>query len=341
MKFSEMLKKYWFVGLVSVLLLVFVGAYAAGAIKNKETTVSALTKDGKDVIYSLNGEDYLFADDLYEELYEDYGGELGFISLFHELVNEYVPTTDELTSMAANSAAGLLQQYGEEQLGQQLVQLGYRGIEDLNDYCLFGIKYQNLQTELYVNQADKNTQPVIDKENPRYVSHILIKIEDIETIQNEDGTTTYKLNPTEEETKKLEDCQAALAKDDKAFGEIAQEYSDDPGSATQGGYLGLVFNSYNTYAQSPYVEEFLKGALEADKELGTPLVVESRYGYHIIKAETPSIDELLSDQTFYTVIQSNNPTLLLDTVATKFDELGFEILDENVQKAFDDNKGAN
>lgn len=338
MKFSEMLKKYWFVGLVCILLLVFVGAYAASSIKNKETTVNSLSKDGKDVIYSLNGDTYFYADDLYEELYKDYGGELGFITLFHELVNEYEPTTDELNTMAANYATSMLEQYGEESLGQQLVQSGYRGIEDVNDYCLFALKYQNIVNELYVNQADKNTQPVIDEENPRYISHILILVSDIETITDEEGNTTYKLNPTEEETKKLEECQAEIAKDDKAFGEIAQEYSEDPGSAENGGYLGLVYKSYNDYADNPYVEEFLTGSLQADKELGEPLVVESRYGYHIIKAETPSIDELMSDSTFYNIILSYNPNLIFDTVNQKYEELGFEIFDENVQYVFDLNK---
>ena len=65
---KDIIKKYWFVGLVAVLLIVFVAVYAVDLNKNKEVKVDTLTKDGMSVIYSIDDNDYYFADDLYNDL---------------------------------------------------------------------------------------------------------------------------------------------------------------------------------------------------------------------------------------------------------------------------------
>ena len=60
MDYKELLKKYWFVGVVAIVLLVFVGVYAADAYKNRELTVTAKDVDGKSAVYSVDGEYVLF-----------------------------------------------------------------------------------------------------------------------------------------------------------------------------------------------------------------------------------------------------------------------------------------
>ena len=55
---KDIIKKYWFVGLVAVLLIVFVAVYAVDLNKNKEVKVDTLTKDGMSVIYSIDDNDY-------------------------------------------------------------------------------------------------------------------------------------------------------------------------------------------------------------------------------------------------------------------------------------------
>ncbi len=37
---KELLKKYWFIGVIAIALLVFVGIYAADAYKNREIVVN-------------------------------------------------------------------------------------------------------------------------------------------------------------------------------------------------------------------------------------------------------------------------------------------------------------
>ena len=66
---KELLKKYWFIGVVAIALLVFVGIYAADAYKNRDIVVNNKQIDGKYVAYELDGQP-VYADDLYESLYE-------------------------------------------------------------------------------------------------------------------------------------------------------------------------------------------------------------------------------------------------------------------------------
>jgi len=61
---KELLKKYWFICLIAVALLVFIGIYAADSYKNKEITVSNRQIDGKYVVYTVDGEP-VYADDFY------------------------------------------------------------------------------------------------------------------------------------------------------------------------------------------------------------------------------------------------------------------------------------
>ena len=323
MEFKSLLKKYWFVGLVAILLVVFVGAYASDAIANRKTEVNTLTVDGKDVIYSINGENY-YADDLYEDLYKGYGASLGFISFYHKLLNAAVETTDNLANYATNWSAYIMQQNNADTIDQTLKQAGYTGIDDLSQYCLDTLKREQLLRDEYYSDIDTYVQPLIESENPRYISHILIKVNSVEEVTDEEGNITHKCNPTAEEKAKLEECIADLAKDDRAFGDVAQQYSED-GSAANGGSLGLVYNSN----ASQYVKEFSEASMALkDGEISEP--IETQYGYHIIKAIAPSIDELLTDVDFFELINNSNINLDVRLLMDKAEELGFEIKDQSI-----------
>ena len=65
---KDIIKKYWFVALVGILLVVFIIFYCVDLNKNKEVKVDTLVKDGQTVIYSIDNDTYYFADDLYEDL---------------------------------------------------------------------------------------------------------------------------------------------------------------------------------------------------------------------------------------------------------------------------------
>lgn len=74
---------------------------------------------------------------------------------------------------------------------------------------------------------------------------------------------------------KAEEVYAEVLKTDRQFSELAQEYSDDPGSAAQGGMLGF-------FGTGEMVPEFEAAAFALQiGEVSQP--VKTQYGYHIIK----------------------------------------------------------
>lgn len=330
MNYKELIKKYWFVALVAILFVVFLVVYSKETIKTMEVKVSGLSHDGKDVVYKIGDDNYFYADDLYNELYNLTGNSAAFNSLFQVLLNKEIETTDEMKTQAANQVAGILSTYDEETIVNAMAQAGYSGIDALENYCLDSLKYTAFMKKLYTDNYDEYVAPVMETEAPRNVSHILIKVADIETITNDDGTETYKLNPTQEETDKLNAVLEKLKDTTVTFADIATEYSEDS-SATSGGALGFV-----TKSTSQYVEEFANVAFALnDKEVSE--VVESRYGYHIITVTIPTFEELLENNDFLQVLAQYNINVDAKTLVSKIDEFGIEIVDENLQKFIDEN----
>lgn len=112
----------------------------------------------------------------------------------------------------------------------------------------------------------------------RNAAHILVAVA-------KDATSAQK----EQARKKAEDILSkAKAAPDK-FAALAKEFSQDPGSATQGGELGVV-------AVGSFVKPFEKAVFDA-KESGVVGPVETEFGYHLIKvtihpARQPAFDEV-------------------------------------------------
>lgn len=122
--------------------------------------------------------------------------------------------------------------------------------------------------------------------NPEQVraSHILIAANPYQ-IGEELKEKAKKDIPTEELTKKVEAVVAekkALAEklakelqaDSSKFAQYAKKYSEDPGSAKQGGDLGF-------FAKEQMVPEFSKAAFSAKPNTVSD-VVKTQFGYHII-----------------------------------------------------------
>ncbi|KKR07354.1 MAG: Foldase protein PrsA [Parcubacteria group bacterium GW2011_GWC2_39_14] len=77
--------------------------------------------------------------------------------------------------------------------------------------------------------------------------------------------------------KKANDVLKEVQKGEKTFAELAQVYSEDPGSATQGGDLGW-------FARGAMVKEFEDATFALEKGAVSGLV-RTEFGYHIIKLE--------------------------------------------------------
>jgi parvulin-like peptidyl-prolyl isomerase len=78
------------------------------------------------------------------------------------------------------------------------------------------------------------------------------------------------------------DIIAQLNKD-ASFSKLAQEYSIDPGSATNDGYIGLITN------ETPVVPEFKAAALKLREGQYTRAPVQSEFGYHVILRNADTI----------------------------------------------------
>jgi foldase protein PrsA len=142
------------------------------------------------------------------------------------------------------------------------------------------------------------------------VRHVLINFTDPKTNKQR----------SKEETLKLAKEVKAKLKNGADFAEIAKKYSEDPGSASEGGL-------YKDTPVGQWVDAFKEAAkTQPINEIGDP--VETEYGYHIIKVESrtmadyakltaPQKDSLMNSIVSGNV--SNFMTKDLDTLITKID----------------------
>ena len=103
------------------------------------------------------------------------------------------------------------------------------------------------------------------------VSHILIAYKDAMRA----AETTVR---TKEEAKSLADEIKTRLDNQEDFAALAKEFSDDPSNKNSGGLLTIPAGS------GTYVEQFENAALKLEKEGQISEVIESPFGYHIIKA---------------------------------------------------------
>ena len=106
--------------------------------------------------------------------------------------------------------------------------------------------------------------PYRDEGETRSVRHILISSESYE--KDEDAK------------KKAEEVLDEYLKGNKTaekFGELAEKYTEDPGSKTTGGL-------YENFGKGEMVEEFEKWSFDSKRKEGDTEIVKTSYGYHIM-----------------------------------------------------------
>jgi len=319
MDFKAIMKKYWFVCVVGIALVAFIGIYAKDAYDNRELTVASKQVDGQYAVYSIDG-DYIFADEFFDSLYEQNGLSVAFVQFQREILNGAYETTDEINDLASQYASYVYQYYGAEQVGSDLKQMGYvNGISDLTQYYVDAQK-QNLLLTDYIDANWNTLYPAYETEEaPVMVKQILIKVADVSSTADEDGNNVFTANPTDEEKAKLDTVLAKL-KAGKTFEEVQEAYNED-GSNT----LFTVSNSNG----SNYVSIFTNTA-KALAVNETSEVVTSTYGYHILKRYEASKENLLASTDFMEDFETYYSNLSVKAVMAKAEELGYEIVDEEL-----------
>lgn len=168
-------------------------------------------------------------------------------------------------------------------------------LEDLkiSDTCIKSQVEKTLTIQKYTENFDKNLK-ISDEEMKKYyeehkvdyykdevkASHILISTVD-------DNGKELSETKKKEAKKKAEEV-LKKAKSGEEFSELAKEYSDDSGSAANGGDLG-----YFTKGQMVQPFEEAAFSLKSGEISG---LVESEYGYHIIKVYDKIDKQLTFDE---------------------------------------------
>ena len=322
---KELIKKYWFLGVIAIALIGFVIFYSVDAYKNRDIVVDTKVVDGKYVVYTLDDED-VYADDFYDTLYDSYGINIAFLSYERAVLNKAIKTTEDMRTSASNYAANVLSRYSQSEIESSLKASGYtKGVDDLQEYYI-NLQKRDIAIKDYINaNSDKYLTDSIGT-NGRLIYHILVKTDTEEILDEEGNVTGYNALPTEEQTTKLNEILDALADENNEFEYVAYMYSEDS-SSQYGGYIGMI----NEENKEMYDMVFANTALSM-KDGEVSEVITSQFGYHILYDAGSTADALLEDYYFLQNLESQYPELIISSILDKGTGLGFEIVDEDVKE---------
>lgn len=306
---KDMFKKY---GVLILICVFFIGIIIYFGYDQTKNVVQGKKANGEDVMFTINNED-VTTNEFYDILYKDLGIQTAYTQFEKAVVDATIESTDEMKKNADDYAANIVSnfqsQYGakyEEELVKILKTLGYSEASDLNTYMLEGLK-KNALIEKYVEEnKDTVYTPYAEAKKPRVVSHILVKMAD-------------PANPTDEEKAKMDAVNAALA-EGKSFADVATEYSDDTGSAVNGGSLGFMD------ADTQFVPTFLEAALALENGQRSEWI-QSDYGYHLIENNATDFETFTTYPEFYTQLTTFAPDIQPKAVWEAAQNLGIDFKD--------------
>ncbi len=251
-------------------------------------TKVAELENGEDIVVSIDGLD-ITANDLYDEL-KSTGGVSVLVSMIDEYIaNNEIETNDDITAYADSVLEQTKSQY--ESSGQDfsaaLIANGFKNEDEYKEVIIVDYKKQ-LIVEQYLSDelTEDELKDYYDNEifGSMTAKHILI-MPDVSDDASEEEVEAANKKAKEE----AEDLIKQL--DDGAdFSELAEKYSDDTGTAADGGL-------FSDFTKDQVVEEFWNGTinLKDDEYSSTP--VQSDYGYHVIlrvsQEDKPSYEDSL------------------------------------------------
>lgn len=289
--------------------------------------------DGKAKVVSFKEDEGISAEALYEKLKEAYGID-NLVNMIDEylLEKEYDETDEEneYIKQVVNSIKEVAEKYSikfedyikdyygvaNEKALKEYIRLNYRRNLYLTDYA------KTLVTDKQINEYYENVA-VGDMK----VKHILImpKVDTDATSEEKEAAEKEALQTAKDIIKKLD------AGED--FSELAKEYSDDTGTATNGGELDY----FNRGEMDENFEEASVN-LEVGKYTKTP--VKSVYGYHIIyKIDQKEKDTLenLKDGIIETIsneLISSTPNIYANSLENLREKYEMKIIDSDLDSDY-------
>lgn len=295
---------------------------------------NAELKDNNTIVKTDEGK--IVADELYENLRDKYGISVLVDMIDHQLFDEKYKTNETEEETINAQIEQMKSQYNNDEEAFNAAIKQYLGVENEDELRdMLSLEYKrNLAIEDYVKDG------ITDDEIDKYyddevigdikVRHILIKPE-----TTDDMSTEEKAEAEEKAKKEAEDLIKQL--DDGAdFEELAKNYSDDTGSASDGGLIDY-FNKDDNMD-----EAFLNASIDLEKGKYTKEPVQSSFGYHIIlkldqkdkpklkKVKDDIIKELANDKL------NNDPVLRYNTLIEIREKAGIEFSDDSLKKDYDD-----
>ena len=287
-------------------------------------------KNGEEVVASVDGKDFT-ANDLYEEL-KDQGGQAVLVNMIDSfIVNEEIETDDDAETYADSQYESYKSSY--ESNGQNfedvLTSAGYKDADDFKDALIVEYKKQTV-TENYVkaNLTDAEIQSYYDDNIFGDIegAHILISPE------TSDDMTDEEISEAEEKAKKEAEDIIKKLDNGEDFEDLAKEYSDDEGTASDGGKLTITYGEV--------VDEFWDAASKLKDGKYTEEPVKSDYGYHIIYRESqkdkPKLNEVEDEVIDKLVDQKleEDTTLQTEALVDLREKYNFKINDSDINKSY-------
>ena len=132
----------------------------------------------------------------------------------------------------------------------------------------------------------KTSEPVADESQVYSVRHILVtpKTDDEDAQATADGKTEYtdeQWADAEKKANEILDEYNSTDKTEKDFALLAEKYSDDTES-TSNGSSGLYGGLYEGVSLGQMVPSFEEWAIDSSRQFGDVGIVKSDYGYHIM-----------------------------------------------------------
>lgn len=315
--------------------LFVVGAFALTAIL-VGCGNDATLKNGEEVVAELDGKT-ITAEDLYAELKEQ-GGNVTLTNMIDEFILNKEYETDEDAETYADSQ---LQSYKSsyESYGMNfsdaLKQAGYDGEDEFKDSLILDYK-KKTATEDYVKNNLKDSE-IKDYYDDNIFGDIEVRHILISPNTNDDMTDDEKKEAEKKAKKEAEDIIKKLD-DGEKFSDLAKEYSDDEGTASNGGKMTATYGSV--------VDGFWDATSKLKDKTYTEEPVETEYGYHIIyrikQNEKPSLDKVRDDVIDDLVKEKmdNDSTLQTRALVELRKKYNLDITDSNLKKDYDESVDA-
>lgn len=296
----------------------------------------ATLKNGEEVVAELDGKT-ITAEDLYAELKEQ-GGNVTLTNMIDEFILNKEYETDEDAETYADSQLqsykSSYDSYGMD-FSDALKQAGYDGEDEFKDSLILDYK-KKTATEDYVKNNLKDSE-IKDYYDDNIFGDIEVRHILISPNTNDDMTDDEKKEAEKKAKKEAEDIIKKLD-DGEKFSDLAKKYSDDEGTASNGGKMTATYGSV--------VDEFWDAASKLKDKAYTKEPVETEYGYHIIyrikQNEKPSLDKVRDDVIDDLVKEKmdNDSTLQTRALVELRKKYNLDITDSNLKKDYDESVDA-